>query len=373
MVEKKIPQDKCLDHTLSFLKEGYFFISDRVNRYHSDIFETRLLGKKVICIRGEEAAKVFYNNKLFRRKGALPKRVLKTLFGINAIQTLDGTKHLHRKHFFQSVVNPEARKRLIEIAVKKWEKAAGRWENCEQIQLFNEANTILCQSVCEWAQVPLNPAEEKNRIKDFRDMVSSFGSVGLKYWNGKMARKRTEKWMKQLIEDTRAGRLNPDKNSALYQAAWYKEGSNLLDSHMAAVELINILRPTIAVSRYITFLALALRDHPACREKLIEAYSSCQEGYPEMFVQEVRRYYPFVPCLGAIVKRDFKWKGWKFRRGTLVLLDIYGMSRDPHIWENPEEFEPERFRGGGRHLFDFIPHGGGSVSTGHRCPGRRLR
>lgn len=80
MSEKRtVPHDKCLDNTFALYKEGYLFIKNRVDRYQSDIFETRLLGKKAICISGKEAAKLFYNAELFEKKGALPKRVQKTL------------------------------------------------------------------------------------------------------------------------------------------------------------------------------------------------------------------------------------------------------------------------------------------------------
>ena len=38
-----------------------------------------------------------------------------------------------------------------------------------------------------------------------------------------------------------------------------------LPPDMAAVELLNILRPTVAVHRYVTFAALALHQYPATR------------------------------------------------------------------------------------------------------------
>ena len=61
------------------------FIKNRVEQYKSDIFETHLLGQKVICMTGEEAAKIFYDPELFYRNGATPKRVQKTLFGVGAM------------------------------------------------------------------------------------------------------------------------------------------------------------------------------------------------------------------------------------------------------------------------------------------------
>lgn len=365
MIEKQIPHDGCVDHTLTFLREGYLFIPNRINRYQSDLFETRLLGKRVICISGKEAAKLFYNTELFQRKGALPKRVQKTLFGMNAVQTMDGPRHIQRKKFFMSLLDQKQQEELSEITLKKWKKAARRWERAGQIVLFDEVNLVLCQAVCEWAGVPLLPGEEKCRTKDFMDMVSDFGAVGPRYWRGKKARKRTEQWIQGIVRGVRSGKLIVGRESVLYKAANYKEAGKRLDTKMAAIELINILRPIIAVSRFIVFAVLALFEHGKYKEKLL----SGDQDFPEIFAQEVRRYYPFAPCLGAVVKKNFHWKGYPFKKKTLVLLDIYGTNHDTRIWKAPDEFQPERFKGNEKWMFESIPQGGGSPSTGHRCPG----
>jgi hypothetical protein len=46
-------------------------------------------------------------------------------------------------------------------------------------------------------------------------------------------------------------------------------------------------------------------------------------------VQEVRRFYPFTPAIGAVVADDFEWRGHRFRKGTLALVDVYGMPTIP--------------------------------------------
>lgn len=137
---------------------------------------------------------------------------------------------------------------------------------------------------------------------------------------------------------------------------------------MAAVELINVLRPIVAISTFITFSALALHEHPKCKEKLLVGDGNVFE----MFVQEVRRYYPFAPFIGARVRKNFIWNQYEFKEEMLVLLDIYGTNHDSRIWENPYEFQPERFKEWKGNSFDFIPQGGGTPDKGHRCPGEGI-
>ena len=365
-MNQQIPHDKCIDNTLALLQEGYLFIPNRVDRYQSNLFETRLLGKKVLCMSGKEAAKLFYNTELFKRKGALPKRIQKTLFGVNAIQTMDDKKHIHRKMLFMSLLEQGYQTQLTEITIERWQDTISKWESAQQIVLFDEVNNILCQSVCEWAGVPLRVSEVKDRANDFSIMVNTLESIGPKYWQGKKARTRTEKWIRGIIEDTRAGKLKVQTSSVLYKVAFYEElDGRLLDIQMAAIELINILRPIVAISRFITFMALALYEHGEHLEKLRLG----NENTYEMFIQEVRRYYPFAPFLGGIVKKNFILNGCKFKKGRLVLIDIYGTNHDSRIWDNPYEFRPERFKKRRDNLFDFIPQGGGDPSKGHRCPG----
>ena len=56
---KQFPKDKGLDHTLELLNEGYTFIGRRTYRHQTDFFQTRLMGKKVICMTGVDGARIF--------------------------------------------------------------------------------------------------------------------------------------------------------------------------------------------------------------------------------------------------------------------------------------------------------------------------
>lgn len=367
--KKHVPHDRGLDNTIDLLNEGYMFIKNRVEQYKSDIFETHLLGQKVICMTGKEAAKVFYDTELFYRNGATPKRVQKTLFGVGAIQSMDGEAHIHRKNLFMSLMSESHQNQLAMLTIDRLQDSIKEWENKEHIVLFDEVSEILCRVACQWAGVPFKEYEVKERAEDFTLMVDAFGAVGPRHWKGRRARTRAEEWIKGIIENVRSGNIKAEEGSALYAMAFYRDiDKNHLDSHMAGIELINVLRPIVAISTFIVFEALALHEYPKSKDKLL----SVDENELKMFVQEVRRYYPFTPLLGARVKKDFVWNKCKFKEGMLVLLDVYGINHDPRIWNNPDKFCPERFKERKENLFDFIPQGGSNPEKGHRCPGEGI-
>ena len=361
-----IPKDKGLDNTINLLKEGYLFIPNRMNLYDTDIFETHIMGQKTICITGKGATKVFYNPRLFKRKGASPKRVQKTLFGQNAIQGKDGMAHIKRKSLFMEILSQEEEEKLARLVKEELKKTTCLWENMGEVVLFREISKVICYVVCNWVGIKITRIQANDISKDFIKMIYSFGSVGPKYRRGKEARKEMEKWIEGIVESVRNNRLIVDKSTPLYKICFYKDANNkLLDSKMAAIEIINIIRPIIAISIYVVFAATAVYSYPEYKEKVMKN----KNNYNEMFVQEVRRFYPLTPFVGARVKQDFLWNGYQFEKGNLVLLDVYGINHDSLIWDNPDEFIPERFKNEEIDLFNFIPQGGGNPAITHRCPG----
>ncbi|WP_339262934.1 cytochrome P450 [Solibacillus sp. FSL W7-1472] len=361
-----VPKEEGIDHSLNLLREGYLYILNRRQSFHSDLFETRLLGKKAVCMGGKEAADLFYDNSKFKRAGVAPNRVAETLFGKKGVQTLDGDAHKHRKKMFMSIMSQDRLKKLNEIAAKQWDTALTKWQEMDDVVLYEEALEIMCRTACEWAGVPVEDKDMKKLADDFRAMFESATAIGPSHWAGRHARNRVEKWMGNLIDQVREGKLNPEEGTALYTFSWHRDlEGNLLDQEVASVEVINILRPIVAIAVYITFSALAAHHYPEERKKL----QSGNEKNTQMFVQEVRRFYPFFPFAAAEVKTDFTWKDYTFEKGTLTLLDLYGTNHDTNIWGNPEVFQPSRFENWDGSPFSFIPQGGGDYYLGHRCAG----
>ncbi|XP_021301064.1 cytochrome P450 82C2-like [Herrania umbratica] len=68
---------------------------------------------------------------------------------------------------------------------------------------------------------------------------------------------------------------------------------------------------------------------------------------------------------------DCRISRYDIPKGTRLFVNVWKLQRDPRIWSNPEEFEPERFLTShqnvdilGQH-FELIPFGSGRRS----CPG----
>lgn len=362
-----LPRVRSPDSTWSFLRDPYGFISSRCDRFGTDAFETRMLLRPTVCMRGRDAAELFYDESRFTRRGALPRRVVRSLFGRGGVQGLDGDAHRHRKSLFMSLTTPARVARLGEIFAEEWERAAPAWEARGEVTLYPAARELLTRAVCAWAGVPLDEQDVGRRARELSSLYEQAATVGPPYWRLLAARRRLESWGAGLVDSVRAGRLEAPRESALAEIARFGDrDGEPLPARVAAVELLSVLRPTVAVSVYVVHCAVALHEHPAEREKLREP------GYDHLFAQEVRRLYPFFPAVAARVREDFEWRGYRLPRGRRVMLDLHGTNHDPRTWDEPRAFRPERFADWTEDRFAFIPQGGGDAAVHHRCPGEGI-
>ena len=84
--------------------------------------------------------------------------------------------------------------------------------------------------------------------------------------------------------------------------------------------------------------------------------------YTKMVIEETMRLFP---AIWVIQRNSIGWDefgGYKIPPGTIISMPQYIVHRDPHYWENPEGFDPERFseaRSKDRPKYSYFPFGGG--------------
>ncbi|MBL7260436.1 cytochrome P450 [Paractinoplanes lichenicola] len=350
-----------LDQTLAFGTKGYAWLPDLRRRSHGRPVPMRFGGQPAVAISGPDAARFFYDRGHLERHTALPAPVVDTLFG-RGVHTLDGEAHRTRKALFvELLMHEDGVDTLASLAGKIFDEAADGWRGGGPVSLFDETTRVLADAAARWTGVP----DDDGLAGDLVAMVDGFATLGPRHLRARIARLRRERQLAKLIDTAR--RQEPTDNP-VSRIAHHLENGYLLDSRSAAVELINIIRPTTAVAWLVAFAGHALDRWPGTRARL----RAGDEDYTLAFVQEVRRFYPFAPFLGGRARRDLHFQRTEIPKGTLVLLDVYGQHHDPRVWPEPYEFRPERFLDRPVGEFELIPQGGGDPRAGHRCPGEKI-
>lgn len=91
--------------------------------------------------------------------------------------------------------------------------------------------------------------------------------------------------------------------------------------------------------------------------------------YLHCIINETLRLYPVAPLLVPHESsKDCLVGGYTIPGGTMLLVNVYAMQRDPKIWDEPTKFNPERFKDGKAEGKWMLPFGMGRRG----CPGEGL-
>jgi typhasterol/6-deoxotyphasterol 2alpha-hydroxylase len=114
-------------------------------------------------------------------------------------------------------------------------------------------------------------------------------------------------------------------------------------------------------------------DRVIGREHWVEEKEIPKLPYIEAIVKETMRLHPVAPMLvPRQAREDATFGGYDIPAGTRVLVNVWTIGRDPTLWDNPEEFRPERFLEKSIDVkgqdFELLPFGSGR----RMCPGYSL-
>lgn len=126
----------------------------------------------------------------------------------------------------------------------------------------------------------------------------------------------------------------------------------------------------------LAFALWALGRYPEIQNRVAEEVAALDDRplthadvsqleYTGQVVSEALRLCPPVPIAGRAAMRDIAVDGYRVEAGNMVLVGIFGMQRDPALWDNPLEFNPDRFSPDNIKQIDrwqYIPFGAGPRS-----------
>ena len=364
-----IPRLRELDSTAGFLADGYEFGRRRFAEVGTDAFRTRLMGRPVTVIFGAAASRRFGDGQHFSRERALPSTVQHLLQDVGSVQTLQDGAHHHRKSLFIEVLQPAQLERLRERFAEEWQAVLDRAAG-SPIAVPDASAVALTRAALAWSGLPVDRVDTERLSRHLVSMFENAARVGPAHWQARAQRRRTERWAQEAIELVRSGGLRVADDAPVAVLASHSDAAGEpLPVDIAAVELLNLLRPIVAVSRFLAFTALALIEHPEWRVPVREDGHGGQRDRVRWFVDEVRRTAPFFPVVGGTARAPFDWHGSSIEAGDWVLLDLWATNHDPRIWDEPDRFDPDRFDGWKGDPDTLIPQGAGFLEEDHRCPG----
>jgi len=175
----------------------------------------------------------------------------------------------------------------------------------------------------------------------------------------------------------RACRADPTREAPLVRTLMQtidpQTGQPLSDRAICDELVLFLLAGHDTTSTALTYALWALGHRPELQQRV--AAESCALGdrrlthedvprlrYTVQVLHEALRLCPPAPAVGRMVMADIEVDGYRLPAGTVALVAIYAIHRDPALWEDPLRFDPDRFspeRCKGRNRWQYLPFGGG--------------
>ena len=187
-----------------------------------------------------------------------------------------------------------------------------------------------------------------------------------------------------MAERRRSGAAPEDFMQTLMQAR-YKDGRALDDDEITGILLTVLFAGQHTSAVLASWMGLAFACEAAClarvREEMREVYresgtmslaSLKQQAALERSVRECERLHPPLILLIRKVLKPLHHSGYTVPAGTLAVVSPAVSHRLPHVFAEPERFDPERFAPPAsedkQHHYALIGFGGGK----HRCMGKNF-
>ncbi|KAF0930555.1 hypothetical protein E2562_033473 [Oryza meyeriana var. granulata] len=198
----------------------------------------------------------------------------------------------------------------------------------------------------------------------------------------KKVHRRFDDMMNAIIADRRAG-VKPagEEGKDLLGLLLATEEEKITDTEIKALILNLFVAGTDTTSTVTEWTVAELIRHPDIlkqaqeeldavvgRDRLFSESDLPNLTFFHAVIKETFRLHPSTPLsLPRMASEECEVAGYRIPMGAELLVNVWGIARDPALWPNPLEFRPTRFLQGGTHAdvdvkgndFRLIPFGAG--------------
>jgi cytochrome P450 len=156
--------------------------------------------------------------------------------------------------------------------------------------------------------------------------------------------------------------------------ARYSDGEGMSDELVLSESMQLLVAGHETSSNALSWLLYLLSSRPDCLERVRQEFDSVLGEEPlnhshvpkfefaTQVIQEALRLYPPFWMIDRMAVADDRVGDIAIPRGSMVIVYVYGAHHAPRYWQNPENFDTERFTKANDKLrtpFTYLPFGGG--------------
>jgi cytochrome P450 len=368
------PRSPGVVQTLTWMYRPIPFI-ERARKRYGTMFTIKLGPRRnTVIIADPEIARTVVTGPpdVFRAGDA--NGILRPVVGPNSLLVLDGDEHMrHRRILLPAFGARHADGFERSVAEIARARIAG-WQVGESLELHPEMEAIAFEAILGVVFGDDADPERTDRLRELiPEMMERCASpfTLLPYFRKELGGitpyARLRRVLDELDEIFLAAladrRANPTGSTSdilsLLAAATYEDGSPLDDREVRDELLTMIMAGFETTTSALAWSFERLVRSPDVLDRLREELEAGDRTYLSAVIQESLRLRPVVPVVARKLSEDVELGGHRLPAGAVLMVSVYLLHSDPLLYEDPEEFRPERFLEGEHEGGVWIPFGGG--------------
>lgn len=380
-----VPLSRFIKHSLEILKNPLPFHRKNFNE-KGNVFRLKIgFNTEVFFIRDAEFAQyVLQKNQKNYVKSKIQTEDLVKYVG-EGLLTSEGEKWKKQRKMMQPAFHKKQLENLLsgmqDTIVSEFKKIQPK----TIIDIFPILNDLAFQTVVKSLFTKAANEKDMERLQfiteaNQRMLVKELRQPYLAWWfkmSGTLDKylnlsKEARKILKGIVDDRKAsGHHYGDLLDMLLETK-YDDGNGMSEEQLIDEILIIFTAGHETTSNALTFTFQLLAKYPEWQDKIYEEWLSLGADDSDLMtrvsaskvcqqvLEESMRLYPPAYFIDRVNLTDDDFNGMHFEAGSNLLFSVYEMHRHPDLWEQPEEFLPQRFNEGSRaYSSQYFPFGAG--------------
>lgn len=359
--------------------------------YREPLVMLRALGRNVAFVMAPELIReVLLDKGDVFEKGDIPRRTLGTVLG-EAILTADGAHWRWQRRAAAPAFRPEHVAALVPSMIAAAERRHAAWSSLAEGSELNIAHEMMHTTFDIILDALLLDRENVDAAQIERAITDYLASMG---WAVVIAMLRLPSWIPfprsraagrgraflrevaaHAVSRVRQNELGAKSLLALLANAKDPSTGRSMDDRDLADNFLTFMsagHETTALALTWTFYLLSL--YPQAADRVLSEIEAVTGGerlrpehveklrYTSWVLQESMRLYPPAPVILREPTREVQLGGQRIPPGTQTYVPTYAVHRHALLWDDPDRFDPERFRpeiAEKRDRYAYLPFGAG--------------
>jgi len=289
---------------------------------------------------------------------------------------VDDEEHDHYRKLMEPPLHPSRLPDYTQMMIVQTDKVSSQWKDGETVDMLIESRKIALLIIMQtlfskdvWDDL----SQIWNPILRAIKYISPGGWIiwrKIPRFGFRKPLQELDDYLFGIIEERRKNLESVSKLTDMQKQASAPQKNNLLQHLIDAGLTDKVIRDqmlTMMIAGHDTSTALLawtfalLGQHPEIHAQVVNEVDHLEK--PQLLdrvIKESLRLYPPIHIGNRLMAEEMDFAGNKVPKDTRLFYSIYLTHRDPEIWDNAEDFCPERFAHGRKTpSMSYVPFGGG--------------